>query len=366
MSAPEFVGILALSIVAILWIAAHVWTRDRPDDRRSRSAAAWREAAAQLGLRAERGGATAASGDPPTARPLRGRPLAASCPAPICRHDDLTRTDTEPMLSATGAVATSRLPRFVTTRESENNSMPTPANPARPTVSYRYHLRSANGGERKYTVTLDQETLELVLPARDAAPEWTRLGFNKCPNCTLDDRQSPACPAALAVADLVILFRDSISHEVVDVRVDGPERTYLKRVSMQDVAGALMGLLMATCGCPILGKLRPLAATHLPFPSFDEASYRFVTMHLLAQYFLVESGKLPGFDLKRLVDFYGKEISPVNSCFCRRLREARLGRGDANLNGVNILDAMGMIASASIEEESMKRWRGLFSAHLSV
>jgi len=89
---------------------------------------------------------------------------------------------------------------------------------------------------------------------------------------------------------------------------------------------------------PILNKLRPMLATHLPFMSSEESTYRTVSMYLTAQYFLHKSGQPADWELKHLLDLL-KECRATNSGYCGRLRS--LGIGDAALNALALLNVQG-------------------------
>ena len=75
---------------------------------------------------------------------------------------------------------------------------------------------------------------------------------------------------------------------------------------------SLFGLMMATSGCPILSRLRPLADYHLPFADIDETVHRVVGTYLMRQYFEgQETGTEPDLELTALKDYY-KELEIVD------------------------------------------------------
>ncbi len=51
----------------------------------------------------------------------------------------------------------------------------------------------------------------------------------------------------------------------------------------QQAMSSVLGLIMATAGCPWTDRLRPMARFHLPFASEAETVYRSVCMFLLAR-----------------------------------------------------------------------------------
>ena len=123
-------------------------------------------------------------------------------------------------------------------------------------------------------------------PDRLAGAEWTHLTFHQCPGCPLEATQHRHCPAAVDVQAIATVFSDIISYEHTRVEVTTPERTFLKQCDVQTGLRALMGLVMATSGCPVLAKLKGLAHYHLPFATVEETTFRTVSLYLLRQYFV--------------------------------------------------------------------------------
>ena len=81
-------------------------------------------------------------------------------------------------------------------------------------------------------------------------PTWTKLEFNQCPNCPLNPNQIEYCPVALALTDLAQSLGEMVSYEEVDLVVMFENRWVGKRVSSQHAISSLMGLLIASSGCP--------------------------------------------------------------------------------------------------------------------
>lgn len=228
-------------------------------------------------------------------------------------------------------------------------------------VFYRYTFRFAHGQEKQFTVCLDYGTLEFQHEERKAYPAWTALDFNQCPNCPLKTAQSPHCPVAKNLTDLIDFFRNFMSFEEVDVTVESQNRKYSKHTSLQEGVGALMGIFMVTSGCPILDKLRPMVDIHLPFLTPEETAYRFVSMYMTAQYFRRQKGKKADWNLDDLLTLL-EEIDKVNKSFCKRLNAIHIK--DASLNAVIILDMLSAYTGISIKKGLLKRMESLFSAHL--
>jgi hypothetical protein len=231
--------------------------------------------------------------------------------------------------------------------------------PREVTLSYTFTL--GGGASRRFDVRLDNETLEMIPPARRELPVWTELSFCKCPNCPLDEATHPHCPIAANLVDVVETFKDSLSYEEVDVTVEAHGRTYSKHTSLQQSVSSLIGIFMVTSGCPILNRLRPMVDTHLPFMNADESTYRMISMYLTAQFFRHKAGKRADWEMKDLLRFLS-ECRETNSSFCQRLQA--LGVRDAPLNAMSILNALGEITSLSIETFDMSRWERIFDVSL--
>jgi hypothetical protein len=155
-------------------------------------------------------------------------------------------------------------------------------------------------------------------------------------------------------------FRDSVSFEEVIVTVETEGRIYSKRTSLQQAISSLVGIYTVTSGCPVLDKLRPMVATHLPFMSPSETVYRMMGMYLLAQFFLEKKGRPGDWSLSGFVTFLD-EARTTNTSFCRRIQS--IGVKDASLNAFNMLNAMGEIARISLEADDLTRWERIFLAH---
>lgn len=226
--------------------------------------------------------------------------------------------------------------------------------------SITYRFRFADGSEKVFHVRLDRETLALLHDKPPVPQEWTRLDFNRCPNCPLDSAAHAHCPIAVNLVELIDFFRDSNSFDEVDVVVETPERTYERHISLQKGISALMGIFMVSSGCPIMDKLRPMVDTHLPFASPEETIYRMTSMYMLAQHFIRKNGGEADLEMKGLVELLD-EIGKVDRGMAERLRAVPMK--DASLNALVILNAGGESASFSISEDDLGRYRKIFLAH---
>lgn len=213
-------------------------------------------------------------------------------------------------------------------------------------LTYRYTFAFDDGTKRVFTMALDRDTLQMAVPARKSYPEWTALSFKQCANCPLNEQQHPRCPIAQNLVEVVAFLGDRFSYEEVEVTVEGHGRKYVKRTALQHAAASLIGIFTVSSGCPILSRLRPMVATHLPFMTPEESTYRMISMYLMAQFFRQRHGKSADWELHDLLAFL-QEAHETNAAFCRRL--AATGVKDASLNALAGLNALGEMTSLSIE-----------------
>lgn len=202
-------------------------------------------------------------------------------------------------------------------------------------IKLNYLFRFKDGDTREITLLLDKDTLALVSDKKFTPSFWSELTFHQCTVCPLDPALHPRCPIALHLSGIVDMFQDNNSYDEVAVEVSDGQRRYLKDTSLQSGLGPLMGIIMASGGCPVMDPLRPLVRFHLPFASMEETEFRIVSMYLVAQYFREKKGESPDWSLDGLQVIYNK-VGAVNKSFAERLRSATTK--DASVNGIIILD----------------------------
>ena len=205
-----------------------------------------------------------------------------------------------------------------------------------------------SGGEaRQLEVRLDPDTFLEVTPLPTESPEWTRLDYQRCPNCPLPPYPAALCPTAARLIPLARAFADTESVERARVRVETPERAFEKEVPIATGISSLLGLQMATSGCPILGRLRPMARFHLPFATNKETVFRAVATYLVAQYAHLQEHEPADWSLDGLRALCG-ELALVNRAFANRLRSAL--SEDASLNALVRLDVLTMAVPMALDE----------------
>jgi len=227
-------------------------------------------------------------------------------------------------------------------------------------ITLEYAFQFKNRPAKKFTINLDRETLALQLERKPEAPVWALLNHKKCENCPLDVNSHTYCPVALNFVDIAEQFRDMVSHEEVTVTVTTAERSYEAKTTVQQGLSPLIGIIMATSGCPVLDHLKPMVRFHLPFASLDETVFRMVSMYLLVQYYRNQDGKKAEWRLDGLSRVYA-EVGVVNRDFANRLRDA--AKKDANLNALVNLDCFASMVPL-VAEDTLNAIKPYFSAYL--
>jgi hypothetical protein len=210
-------------------------------------------------------------------------------------------------------------------------------------------------------VVLDDADLSCQSPPPEALPEWTRLEYLQCPNCPLNAAEVSHCPVAVNLVRITDAFNNVVSHDTATITIRTKERTYLKTCGAQEGLGSLLGILMATSGCPVLDRLRPMVRTHLPFASLRENLYRAVSMYILAQHVRERKGLDTRYDLTGLMEIY-EGVSDVNHAMGNRLR-AHVEQ-DANVNALVVLNCMAQYTALTLEDGLIDEIDALFQAYL--
>lgn len=228
------------------------------------------------------------------------------------------------------------------------------------TFSIQYRFYFSNGNSKEFSLEFEKPSLKLLNRPKSTLPEWTLLTHHQCSNCPLSAGRHRYCPVAVSLVDVVEAFSDGSSHEEVDAEVTTHNRKYCARVSNTHAVGSLLGILMATSGCPIMDRLRPMVLTHLPFPTTEESVYRSISMYLMAQYFRFKNGQSADWDLTKIGEFF-EEIQTVNQSFVKRLTS--FVQRDVSLNAVVLLNCFATAARRMIEKERFDEVEQMFEAH---
>lgn len=227
-------------------------------------------------------------------------------------------------------------------------------------IEYRFALPGQEA--TRFVLAFDGATMVPLTPLREPSPFWARLDFHRCPHCPLPADQSPDCPAAARLADLLEWCGELVSHESLRLTVVTPERTTVAETTAQRAVSSLMGLIMATSGCPHCEFLRPMARFHLPLSSESETIYRAASMYLLAQYFVERRGRPADLELQGLQRHYA-DLHGVNVALCGRMRAAVTH--DSSVNAVIVLDCFARALPATIDD-ALSGLEPLFRGYLDA
>jgi hypothetical protein len=223
------------------------------------------------------------------------------------------------------------------------------------TLSIRYRFDLPDGSQRTLNFTFDSASFRLTNALPAEPPFWTELKFNQCANCPLKPAAHPHCPSALQMAAALEPLKELVSFDTVGVTVLQSERTVYVETSAQQAMSSVLGLIMATAGCPWTDRLRPMARFHLPFANEAETVYRSVSMFLLAR-------EMNALDHRAtfgaLTELY-ENLHLVNRDMSRRLGAAT--STDPARNAMALLDSYTTLLPAALDR-SLEEWKPLFDA----
>ncbi|MGB0416494.1 MAG: DUF6901 family protein, partial [Coraliomargarita sp.] len=204
-------------------------------------------------------------------------------------------------------------------------------------VAVTYTFRFNNGLEKVFEVVLCTLTGASLREQPKDLPEWTALGFKQCKRCPLSTDDCKYYPAAVSLVDIVEFFGEMSSIEQVEVVVETQGRLTTKPgVGLPQGIAALIGARFAASGCPRTKKFRPMVVNHLPFSTFQEAAYRILSMHALAQFLRMQDGLVPDWSLDEL-SWMCQDVNELNFDFAKRLRSLQIE--DSTLNALTGLDS---------------------------
>jgi hypothetical protein len=220
-------------------------------------------------------------------------------------------------------------------------------------IRYRFDL--PDGSQKWLDFSFDGADFRLVNAPPPEPPFWTELKFNQCANCPLDAAEHRHCPAALQMASAIEPLKALVSFDKVGVTVTQAERTIYADTTAQQAMSSVLGLIMATAGCPWTDRFRPMARFHLPFASEVETVYRCVCMFLLAREMAGAGGEQGFAALRGLYE----NLHVVNRGMSRRLGAAT--QTDPARNAMALLDAYTTLLPAALES-SLEELKPLFDA----
>ncbi len=213
-------------------------------------------------------------------------------------------------------------------------------------ITFNYCFDFPDGTKKRFLIQLDQKTFT-VKSNTQHPQEWTALTNSQCSCCRLDKDLHQFCPVAVNISELITSFKDIISHESCEVSCITAERTYTKNTIVQDGLSSILGIIMATSGCPTMNILKPMARFHLPFATVDESMFRSVSVYLLRQYFIDKKGGKGDFGLAVMQKYY-EQIEEVNKGILERISAA--SKLDADKNAIVILNCMAQILNMEVDD----------------
>lgn len=215
-------------------------------------------------------------------------------------------------------------------------------------IRYNFHfLEQPEWEDLSFTVLLDRVTGTAKSPAECRGQRWTRLGFNRCSICPLSEEAVSHCPIAYNISGLIERFNGVFSIESCEITVEVSQRTYLKRTHASEGLGSLLGIYMATSGCPHMAPLKPMARFHLPFASLEETIYRQAGNLLLSEYFRQKADSRVGLDVQQLVEV-NTCIDQVNLGICRRVEH--VVETDVSRNALAVLNVFGLMLRQQLQD----------------
>jgi Domain of unknown function (DUF6901) len=220
-------------------------------------------------------------------------------------------------------------------------------------TTFNYHFDFPDSSKKRFLIKLDPETYAYK-SSGNTAPDWALLGVARCGCCQLDLSSNDYCPIAANIADLVFAFKDTSSHKSCLVSCISTARTCSKDTTVQEGLASIMGIIMATSGCPSMSILKPMACFHLPFATVEESMYRSVSAYLLRQYFSHQKGQNCDFFMHRIQEHYN-EVQQVNEGILKRINMT--SAMDADKNAIVTLNALAQILVMEVDEDldSLKR-----------
>lgn len=210
-------------------------------------------------------------------------------------------------------------------------------------VVYNYMFRMKNGQVVNFEVDVDLDYKNCGSEKYQGKYEdIVHLDFHKCENCPYSKRDTSQCPVLVRTIKAIEKFDTFHSDEIVDVIINGPNRSYIKKsCSLQVGLQSLLGLLMGSSNCFHFHFFRPMAYHHLPFADIKETLTRVIGTNLL-RHMITGTNKTYEDTLKEVNSSY-KSIEIVNRSLVNRINAFQ--KKDASKNAIVILDSFAKIFS---------------------
>ncbi|WP_269527109.1 DUF6901 family protein [Coraliomargarita parva] len=228
------------------------------------------------------------------------------------------------------------------------------------TITYIFGLEDE---DLVFTIDTRYEKIQTRAPFRapENYPDWTLLHKDQCPCCPLKTSDSRFCPAAVRIHEVLETFKGSKSVQKIDLTVETTRRVYQQDCDLQSALNSMLGLQMATSGCPVLIRLRSMATFHMPFCSFGETLYRTVSSYLTQQFFIYKEGGSPDWDLQGLKCFY-ETLEGLNQAFSQRIKA--IEESDAASNAIIMFFAASIVVADAIDN-NLSEYKDYFTGRAS-
>jgi len=213
-------------------------------------------------------------------------------------------------------------------------------------IPFKYIFILPDENQIQIDIQIDAQNLNIINHCSDPLPGWAGLDFFQCPHCPLTITTHTHCPLAASLVNIVNQLDNLSSYHEIQVKVVMKNRTILKKTTVQKGLSSLMGLAIASSGCPHTKFFKPMARFHLPLADEEETIFRVTSMYLLGQYFLKNEGKSANFDLKGLMEIYDN-MHLVNTSISKRLRVS--SKTDSAVNAIILLDLFTHVLPLSID-----------------
>ncbi|MFO8085195.1 MAG: hypothetical protein R6U27_12855 [Desulfobacterales bacterium] len=210
-----------------------------------------------------------------------------------------------------------------------------------------YVFAFPNGKKEIFNYCFNDNPFQLIPKPIDNPQEWINIEFHQCPDCSLDPRTTRYCPQAANLLPLIYAFDNVRSYDPIHLSVTTNDRKISQDTSVARGISSLMGLIIATCGCPSTRFFIPMGRFHLPLATQEETLFRAAASFLLTQYFLKKSGNPADLNMDGLIKIY-YEVQKVNHFMLKRLRSAV--KTDSTVNALILLDVYAKFALIDIDE----------------
>jgi len=217
------------------------------------------------------------------------------------------------------------------------------------TIDIHYQLALDDGRNEEFDIRLHPGSLLPIGSGEDEdAPDWTRLEFQQCPHCPLQPDEHPRCPLALRLLPVVERLSGTLSYQEVGLTVSFEGRSLTATTSAQEAISSLLGLLIATCGCPHTEFLKPMARFHLPLATTEETLYRVFSMYALSRLLRLRNGEKLDTGFDDLFHRY-EAMRIVNRSITDRLKSA--DEDGSTVNAIILLDYVAQLVPGSLDDE---------------